>query len=97
MRGLEKDTFNHKPKSHSISAENTYPFDLTASFAIETALLELSHTVVFRLRREHLRSSNVMLKIRYDDFSTFTVQEASDRNITSVDDMFERIKKLFCL
>ncbi len=95
VRGLEKDTFNHKPKSHSISAENTYPFDLTDSFAIETALLELSHTVVFRLRREHLRSSNVMLKIRYDDFSTFTVQEASDRNITSVDDMFERIKKLF--
>jgi hypothetical protein len=36
-----------------------------------------------------------MLKIRYDDFSTFSVQETTEDYITSVDDIFARAKKLF--
>lgn len=95
VRGGEADTFTREVKSHSISSENTYSYDLTDRDAIETALLELSYTVEFRLLRENARSSSVSVKIRYDDFSTVSIQESSDRNITSSDDLYERAKVLF--
>ena len=95
VRGGEAETFAGEAKSHSVSSESTYPYDLTTRDAIDTALLELSYTVVFRLLRGHLRSSDVALKIRYDDFTTVHIQESSTRDISSVDDLFERAKTLF--
>lgn len=95
VRGKETETFNQPAKSHSISAENTYSYDLTDKNAIDTALLHLCHTVVFRMLKEKKRSFTVSIKIRYDDFSTFSLQETSEREISSVDDLFERTKKLF--
>lgn len=95
VRGQEKETFNQKPKNHSLSAENTYQTDLYDSSAIDTALLELCSTVIFRMRKERVRSSCLSIKIRYDDFSTTTVQETSGREISSIEDMFERAKALF--
>jgi DNA polymerase-4 len=47
------------------------------------------------LLSEKVTSRTVMLKIRYDDFSTFSVQETTEDYITSVDDIFARAKKLF--
>ncbi len=95
VRGQEYDNFNTESRHHSLSAENTYPWDLTDSNAIETALLELSQTVIFRMKREKLRSRCISLKIRYDDFSTVTAQCSLDSDISSVDDFYERIKQLF--
>lgn len=94
VRGLENDTFA-PAKTHSVSAENTYLYDLTDRYAIDTALLELCYTVMFRLLREKIRSRSLGIKIRYDDFTTVSVQETSDRDFSSVDDMYERAKKLF--
>lgn len=94
VRGLENDTFT-PAKTHSISSENTYSFDLTDKYAIDTALLELCYTVMFRLLREKMRSHSLGIKIRYDDFSTVSIQETGDRDFSSVDDMFERAKNLF--
>jgi len=94
VRGLENDTFT-PAKTHSISSENTYSFDLTDKYAIDTALLELCYTVMFRLLKEKMRSHSLGIKIRYDDFSTVSIQETGDRDFSSVDDMFERAKNLF--
>jgi DNA polymerase-4 len=95
VRGQENETFNHTVKNHSLSAENTYAWDLYDRNAIDTALLELSHTVVFRMLREKVMSSTVAVKIRYDDFTTVSIQETSDREVATVDDLFERSKHLF--
>ena len=95
VRGQELETFNHTVKNHSLSAENTYAWDLYDRNAIDTALLELSHAVVFRMLREKVMSSTVAVKIRYDDFTTVSVQETSDREVATVDDLFERSKHLF--
>ena len=95
VRGNEGADFHSDPKSRSISAENTYEYDLTNQDVIETALLSLCHTVMFRSLREKVRSSTVALKIRYEDFSTVSVQSTSERFVSSVDDLFERIKSLF--
>ena len=68
VRGIEKDSFSRETKSHSISAETTFPFDLTDIYTIETELLELAHGVYFRLLKEESYSRTAFVKIRYDDF-----------------------------
>jgi len=94
VRGNAGADFRAEPKSRSISAENTYEYDLTNPEIIETALLSLCHTVMFRSLREKVRSTSVALKIRYEDFSTVSVQSTSERYVSSVDDLFERAKAL---
>ncbi len=95
VRGIEKESFSRQTKSHSISAETTFPYDLTDIYTIETELLELAHGVYFRLLKEESFSRTAFVKIRYDDFSTGTVQETVERNIITLDSFFEIIKRLF--
>src|SRR5574344_551568 len=47
VRGNEVETFTNDAKSHSLSGENTFEYDLTDRDVIDTALLELSQTVMF--------------------------------------------------
>lgn len=95
VRGIEKESFSRETKSHSISAETTFPYDLTDIYTIETELLELAQGVFFRLLKEESFSRTAFVKIRYDDFSTGTVQETVDRNIITLDSYYEIIKRLF--
>lgn len=95
VRGIEKTSFSRETKSHSISAETTFPYDLTDIYMIETELLELAHGVFFRLLKEESFSRTAFVKIRYDDFSTCTVQETTERNIITLDTFYEIIKRLF--
>ena len=95
VRGIEKESFSRETKSHSISAETTFPYDLTDIYTIETELLELAHGVFFRLLKEESFSRTAFVKIRYEDFSTSTVQETVERNIITLDSFFEIIKRLF--
>ena len=95
VRGNEKESFSRESKSHSISAETTFPYDLTDIYTIETELLELAHGVFFRLLKEEGFSRTAFVKIRYDDFSTGTIQETLERNIITLDSYFEIIKRLF--
>lgn len=94
-RGREKETFSQKPKSHSISAETTFDYDLTDIWNIETELLELAQGVFFRLLKEGGFSRTATVKIRYDDFTTCTVQETVDRNIMTLDSFYEILKRIF--
>ena len=95
VRGLEKETFDQKTKSHSISAEKTFTYDLTDIYTIETNILEICHGVMFRLLKENGFSKTVMLKIRYEDFSTVTVQHTQEKNILTVDSFYAAAKNLF--
>ena len=95
VRGSNSDTFSNSQKSHSLSSEKTFSFDLTDRYTIESALMELSWEIMYRLFTEKLTSKTAQLKIRYEDFTTITVQETSTWNISSADDLFSRIKKLF--
>lgn len=93
LRGIPPEA--PKQTSHSISAENTFEYDLCDVYSGETAILELCHTIMFRLLKEKSYSRTVMLKLRYDDFSTFTVQSTESEYITSVDDLYRRTCALF--
>ncbi len=95
VRGTLFETFNEAPKTRSISSERTFRFDLTDRYAIDTALMELSWDVMFRVFTEKWTSKTAHVKIRYEDFTTVSVQETSTRAISSADDLYMRVKKLF--
>ena len=94
VRGENANLFTEESKTHSISAETTFQYDLCDYYAIETYLMELCYTVMFRMYKEGWASRTVQLKIRYDDFSTYSIQETADRLIASAEDMFSRAKLL---
>ena len=95
VRGLEAETFSDISLSKSISAEKTYSIDLIDRYAIGTALLALSHTVMFRMIQEGYATKTICVKIRYDDFSTHTVQETNTSRISSVEDLYQKASNLF--
>ncbi|MGN0740904.1 MAG: DNA polymerase IV [Treponema sp.] len=94
-RGLEPENFRSEPKSHSLSAETTFEFDLTERNAIETSLLELCSEVMERLLKNNLTSFTVHLKIRYEDFSTVNIQSTFETPVLCTDDFFARACALF--
>ena len=95
VRGIETITFERKSKSHSISNETTFPFDLTNIYTAETAMLELCHSVIFRLLKENGFSRTVQVKIRYEDFSTVSIQQTYPQSILTLDSLYEAAKELF--
>lgn len=95
VRGNKGMIFGEEAKNHSLSSETTYDFDLTDIFAIETALMELCENVIFRMHRQNCRSRTVVIKIRYGDFTTVSARETSEWSVNTVDDLFERAKRIF--
>ena len=59
VRGHEVEGFSDISKSHQISTEETFNYDLTDIFAIETALLKLCYTVRFRLLDENFHTKTL--------------------------------------
>ncbi len=94
VRGNREITFGEEAKNHSLSSETTFDFDLIDQYAVESALMELCRYVMFRMHREKVRSHTVCLKIRFEDFTTISAQNTSDRAISSEEDLFFRIQKL---
>ncbi|MCR5613341.1 DNA polymerase IV [Treponema sp.] len=94
-RGIEPENFRSKPKSHSLSSETTFEFDLTERQVIETYLLGLSSEVMERLLRENKTSLTVFLKIRYEDFTTVSCQSTYETPVICTDELYTRILSLF--
>ena len=93
--GNEVDAFTKEAQSHSISAETTFAYDITDAYTAETALMELCHTVMFRLLKEGFTSKTALVKLRYDDFTTVSIRETRTSEITSTDELYERVCTLF--
>ena len=95
VRGIDPGICSSVSSSRSISSEHTFPADLTDMEILETALLDLSSDLMYRLIDEGLSSRTVHVKIRYSDFTTVSIQETSDLNILDTGDLFKRAKILF--
>ena len=95
VRGQAAETFGSDAKNHSISGERTFPYDLTDSYIIETALLQLCTEVQMRMLTENWYSHTIHLKIRYGDFTTVGIQRSYDQNFETENELYERVKSLF--
>ena len=93
MRALE--TEQKSEPTRSISAETTFPQDITETYIAETWIMELCHNIIFRLKKEKVKSKTVMIKLRYDDFTTLSSRSTGEDFITSLDDLYERARRLF--
>ncbi len=86
--GAEED-----PKS--ISHEHTFSDDVAEREKLETALLKLSEMVAKRLRAQQLYAKTIQLKLRYEDFSTFTRAETLDHATQLDQEVAGAVIKLF--
>ena len=64
----------HDPKS--ISSERTFDADTTDTEWLGKVIISLAEKIAFELRGEKKLSACVAIKLRYDDFSTFSKQMA---------------------
>ncbi len=95
LRGCDPGIFTGSSASRSISSEHTFPFDIKDAETVETAILELASDVSYRMMDSGLSSKTVHIKIRYDDFTTVSIQETFDTTIKDMDDLFRRSCLLF--
>jgi len=71
-RGHDDSPVTPERQAKSLGRETTFLTDVTDRALLERTLLELADAVSERLRRHALLARGVTLKIRYDDFSTYT-------------------------
>ena len=95
VRGEAAAAFDDERGTHSMSAERTFPQDLYDGFTIETELFDICQTIMFRLLDCRWQSKTVFIKIRYNDFSTVSAQETLDRPVSTINELFERLRDLF--
>ena len=95
VRGEPAESFERERGSHSMSAERTFEYDLYDEFAIETALLEICETLIFRLLSDRVESATVSLKIRYGDFTTEGIQETYQNPVLTLNDFYSHVLDLF--
>ena len=93
-RGIDPGIYSGATKSSSMSSETTFFQDIADPQVIDQVLLDLSHTIVFRLRWEQLSSNLLFLKIRYSDFTTTTIQTHRDQPFLSVEQTRDEARTL---
>jgi DNA polymerase-4 len=95
VRGEGVEAFETERGSRSMSTERTFPYDLYDSFTIESVLLDISESLMWRLLEEGRYARTVQVKIRYRDFSTGLAQESSPNPVGSLNDLYARVLALF--
>ncbi len=92
--GIDKRPVVPDREEKSISAEETYPVDLSDRQDMDRELLTLSETTARRLRKSHLQAGTVQIKIRQSDFQTFTRQKSLQPPVNNTDQIFQIARDL---
>ncbi|HUX50547.1 MAG TPA: DNA polymerase IV [Spirochaetia bacterium] len=93
-RGIDPGMFTGDPKSRSISAETTFEHDIEDREIVVRSLLDLCHTVMFRLLHEGFRSRTIGIKLRLWDFSTSNAQTTLSRPLVSAEQAHRAVLEL---
>ncbi|MCR5732785.1 MAG: DNA polymerase IV [Sphaerochaetaceae bacterium] len=94
-RGIDPGIYVGESKSKSISTENTFYPDLFGHDAIDTFLLEMSQEVMFRCIDEGFMARTVGVKIRYNDFTTTSIQITPNEGIYTSQDVYNLSREIF--
>ena len=79
----------------SISAAETFAFDLEDQEDIFRELLRLSERATHRLRKRELRARTIALKVRFSDFTNLTKSKTLALPISGMREVFEISRDLF--
>jgi DNA polymerase-4 len=70
--GIDPRVVHPAADEKSVGHELTFETDITDALVIQRELLRMANMVAVRLRKAGLRGRTVVLKLRYDDFTTIT-------------------------
>ncbi len=87
VRGIDPGLYADTVKSHSISAETTFGSDTRDLELVRLVLLDLAHSVMFRLFDEGGSSRTVAVKYRHADFSTFSCRTTLGHPVCSAEEL----------
>jgi DNA polymerase-4 len=79
----------------SISAAETFQYDLEDVGDIERELLRLAERVTHRLRNRSLRARTISLKVRFSDFTNLTKAKTLNLPINGMHEVFEIARELY--
>jgi DNA polymerase-4 len=79
----------------SISAAETFAYDMDESEEILTELMRLTERATYRLRRAGMRASTISIKVRFADFKTITRSKKIDNPVDGIVETFAVAKSLF--
>ncbi len=93
--GIDPREVEQPDEAKSIGGEFTFSKDTADSFQIETTLSQLSEEVSTRLKKGSLRAKIICLKIRLEDFSTYTRSMRLIRATNFYNTIYRAAKKLY--
>jgi DNA polymerase-4 len=79
----------------SISAAETFQYDLDDIDEIRRELLRLAERATHRLRRRELRAKTISLKVRFSDFTNISKSRTLNLPINGMHEVFEVARELF--
>ncbi|MCF7887687.1 MAG: DNA polymerase IV [Candidatus Omnitrophica bacterium] len=93
--GIDRRKVEQPVEAKSIGAEFTFPKDTFDSSQIEIVLSQLSEEVSSRLKKAGVRAKGICVKIRLEDFSTYSRSMRLIKATSFYDTIFKTAKKLY--
>jgi len=79
----------------SVSAAETFSYDIDDPQEILKELLRMTERSTFRLRQKGLKAQTISIKVRFADFKTINRSRTVNQPINSVHECYEIVKKLY--
>ncbi len=93
--GLDERPVVEEAEAKSISRETTFEVDCGDEEVLRATLFYLCDDLCYDMRRHDLTGRTVTLKIRLEDFSTFTRSITLKQPTHSSEELFQHVRKLF--
>jgi nucleotidyltransferase/DNA polymerase involved in DNA repair len=93
--GIDRRKVEQPVEAKSIGTEFTFPKDTPDSSQIEIVLSQLSEEVSSRLKKAGVRAKGISVKIRLEDFSTYSRSMRLIKATSFYDTIFKTAKKLY--
>jgi DNA polymerase IV len=93
--GIDERSVSVDEEVKSVSHEHTFDVDESSSEVILKVLHVLSQKVSRRLRKEDLKGKTVTIKVRLEDFQTFTRARTLDLRTNFADTIYTNAQSLF--
>ena len=93
-RGIDNRKVQIHDEIKSFSHETTFETDLIDEEHLKNTMLHLAAKVSQRLRKKGLKGKTIQLKIRFDDFTTFTRRKTLINHTYLTDDIYKIGKKM---
>ncbi len=94
VRGIDDRAVQPHRETRSISAEDTFPYDLTDIEEMHKAIEGLAATLARRTKHHNLKGRTVTLKIKYADFKQITRNQSLSEAIDDEETISTIAKKL---